>query len=140
LGSEPTKNYAPHNSAMTGTALSPFLDEHDELHEVISQLRRALANPSCDMADLHRLVWRLSFLISKHVSVEDSHVYPLLRNDPRPHIQAVVARFTGKIGALKIRVAAWRADWTGDRIAADRPGFAAATTELMNERSSDGSK
>lgn len=112
-------------------SLSLMIEEHSELRAAMTEMRLALQS-DIDVA-IHQLRWRLSFLIARHVSVEDSHIYPVLANDPRPNVAAIVARFTGQIGELKARATAWRADWNGESIQADRAGFAAATTALFKE-------
>ncbi len=119
------------DNAMVTDLLARFDAEHRELEQVMAQLREALADDAPDR--LHALKWRFCFLIARHVSVEDTHAYPALQSDPRPHVAQTLARFTGKIGALRERIEIWQAAWPADRVACERELFATETLTLLDE-------
>lgn len=112
--------------------LARFRAEHRELEQVMQALRALLAAVEPD-SGLHALRWRFCFLIARHVSVEDTHAYPALRDDPRPHVAQTVRRFTGKSGSLRQEVDIWQRGWSSERIAANWDDFVVETTALLDE-------
>lgn len=116
------------------TILSSFEAEHRELADAIARLRRLVAGPGPDeQGELPALRWRFAFLIARHISVEDTHLYPRIAADKRPEVARVVARFHGKIGALKERVQRYQTQWTPGMIAEQWPAFQAETLALLND-------
>lgn len=120
------------------TILADFEAEHREIENAVSLFLALLAEAV--PPDTHRLMsarWRLTFLISRHVSVEDTHLYPIIAADMRVEVTDIIDRFTGQIGIFRQKFRAWQAKWDAEHMAADWAGFRRDTFVLfgdLNER------
>lgn len=116
------------------TILADFEAEHRELENAVSMFATLLAE--AQPPETHRLMsarWRLTFLISRHVSVEDTHLYPIISKDMRPETSEIIGHFTGKIGILRQQFRDWQAKWSPESMAAEWAGFQAESRALFRE-------
>lgn len=116
------------------TIVDAFAREHVQISTAITHLRDMVAgDPPDDLGPISAARWRLGFLVAKHVSVEDTHIFPIIAADIRSEVQDVIARFNGRINVIKNDFRAYQSDWPPDRIMAEWPGFCAATQACLNE-------
>ncbi len=120
------------------TILTDFEAEHREIENAVSMFLALLAEAS--PPDTHRLMsarWRLTFLISRHVSVEDTHLYPIIAADMRAEAAGIIDRFSGQIGIFRQKFRDWQVRWSSERLAGDWEGFRRDSFVLfddLNER------
>ena len=121
------------------TILADFEAEHREIENAVSLFLALLAEAV--PPDTHRLMsarWRLTFLISRHVSVEDTHLYPIIAADMRVEVTDIIDRFTGQIGIFRQKFRAWQDagenGMTGLKISAMQPEALELMADLAGTR------
>lgn len=107
--------------------------DHVELSGISRALRAILAAPQLgDPAGLARLRLRLTRIITRHLAIEDAHVYVPLALDPRPAAQAIAHRFQTELRFLHSDFEAHLLRWTADALDQDWPGYRRSATQLLD--------
>lgn len=68
----------------------------------------------------------------RHLKCEDWILYPRLKASGNPEVVAMAGEFVREMGHIADDFATYDAKWTAERIAADWPGFCAATEVVLN--------
>lgn len=68
----------------------------------------------------------------RHLKCEDWILYPRLKASGDPVLARMAREFVDEMGHIAEDFGAYEAKWTADAVAADWPGFAAATTALLD--------
>lgn len=107
--------------------------DHADLVKMARDLRRRIAVPALtDAGGLGSARWQLARTLTRHLAVEDAHVYTRLDKDPRPGVAAISRRYKRELGYLRDQFSTHMVRWTGDAIAQDWPGYCAALGTLLD--------
>lgn len=107
-------------------------DDHQALGRIAEDLRARTAQPRLtDPAGLGRCRWQLARTLTRHLALEDTHVYARLDADPRPGVAAVSRRYKRELGALRATFDAHMIEWTGVAVARDWEGYRRAVHALL---------
>ncbi len=113
---------------MKGSRMYDMLQaDHVELGRIVTDLAERTGHEELtDAEGLSRCRWQLVRLLTRHLALEDDHVYAPLNADQRPEAREISRRFKDDIGGLHAAFAAHCARWTADAVVADWPGYRAA--------------
>lgn len=107
--------------------------DHHELSAIALELRKRTTRPELDdPGGLGRCRWHLARTLTRHLALEDTHVYARLAQDRRPGAAAISRRYERELGALRTCFIAHMEDWTGDAIARDWPGYCRAVHAVLD--------
>lgn len=105
--------------------------DHRDLAALASDLlRRTSSAQLADPGGLGSCRWQMARTLTRHLAMEDAHVYARLDGDPRPGVAAISRRYRKELGALRDQFQAHMAEWTGDAIARDWAGYCKAVRVL----------
>lgn len=106
--------------------------DHHELATMASDLmRRTSSAQLADPGGLGKCRWQMARALTRHLAMEDAHVYARLDGDPRPGVAAIVRRYRQEHGALRDQFQTHMVEWTGDAIAHDWTGYCGAVRILV---------
>lgn len=106
--------------------------DHRELAELASDLlRRTTSAELADPGGLGSCRWQLARTLTRHLAMEDAHVYARLDRDPRPGVAAISRRYRQELGALRDQFQAHMIEWSGDALARDWGGYCKAVRILI---------
>src|SRR5688500_10135123 len=101
--------------------------DHRDLAAMASDLlRRTGSAQLADPGGLGSCRWQMARTLTRHLAMEDAHVYARLDRDPRPGVAAISRRYRQELGALRDQFQAHMTQWTGDAIARDWGGYCRA--------------
>lgn len=107
-------------------------NDHLELTRIAGELLKRTSTPALtDPGGLGSCRWQLARTLTRHLALEDAHVYSRLDRDPRPGVAAVARRYKAELCRLSDQFNEHMADWTGDAIANDWPGYCRAVRTLL---------
>lgn len=72
-------------------------------------------------------------LLTQHLKREDWILYPKLRASQRADLRELAGRFSGELGDIEDRFAAYGREWPTLRIGEDWAGYCAATAPLLHD-------
>jgi iron-sulfur cluster repair protein YtfE (RIC family) len=108
-----------------------LLSEHDQLARLAGRVRRLVADPVVDVAGARAALDRFVDALAAHLAHEQTDVYPALiggRDRAAADAASTAAReFVG----VSIEWSCFLARWSDAEIAADWPGFAAASEAMF---------
>lgn len=106
--------------------------DHRDLADMASDLmRRTSSAQLADPGGLGKCRWQLARALTRHLAMEDAHVYARLSDDPRPGVAAIARRYRQELGALRDQFQAHMVEWTGDAITRDWAGYCKAVRILV---------
>ena len=106
--------------------------DHRDLAVMASDLlRRTSSAQLADPGGLGSCRWQMARTLTRHLAMEDAHVYARLDRDPRPGVAAISRRYRQELGALRDQFQAHMTQWTGDAIARDWDGYCRAVRVLV---------
>jgi hypothetical protein len=106
--------------------------DHLELTHLASELlRRTSTAQLVDAGGLGRCRWQLARTLTRHLALEDAHVYARLDADPHPGVTAIARRYKNELRHLSDQFNDHMAEWSGDAIARDWAGYRSAVKVLL---------
>lgn len=106
--------------------------DHLELTRLASELLgRTSTAELTDAGGLGSCRWQLARALTRHLALEDAHVYARLDADPRPGVAAIARRYKGELCHLSDQFNDHMAEWSGDAIARDWAGYCRAVKVLL---------
>lgn len=106
--------------------------DHLELTHLASELlRRTSTAELTDAGGLGRCRWQLARTLTRHLALEDAHVYARLDADPHPGVAAIARRYKNELRHLSDQFNDHMAEWSGDAIARDWAGYRSAVKILL---------
>lgn len=106
--------------------------DHLELARLAGELlNRTGTAELTDAGGLGRCRWQLARALTRHLALEDAHVYARLDADPRPGVAAIARRYKSELCHLSDQFNDHMAQWTGDAIARDWAGYCRAVEVLL---------
>lgn len=110
--------------------VSELKRQHVEIAKVARLLGATVAN-AAQPQPIAALRWQLARLLMTHLAMEDRLFYPALQRMADSAARETGARFQTEMGGLGASFSTYMAHWSDDRVAADWPGFCAATRALL---------
>lgn len=106
--------------------------DHVELADIAEDLRRRTGEAELtDPTGLGRCRWRLARTLTRHLALEDQHVYARLSADPRPAVAEKARRYQSELLGLRGQYDAHMVEWTGDAMARDWRGYCRDVRALL---------
>ena len=106
--------------------------DHLDLASIAADLmERTTQAELTDPGGLGKCRWQLARTLTRHLALEDAHVYARLDTDPRAGVAAIARRYKLELGGLRDQFHTHMVEWTGDTIARDWPGYCRAVRTLL---------
>lgn len=94
-------------------------------------MRRTSSAELADPGGLGTCRWQLARTLTRHLAMEDAHVYARLDGDTRSGVAAISRRYRQEHGALRDQFQAHMLEWSGDAITRDWAGYCSAVRTLV---------
>lgn len=112
--------------------LEKLMSDHDEIEvisdELLARVRMAVLD---DPSGLSKCRWRLQRVLSRHLALEDKHVYARLDQFRCPRIDSLSRRVVAELVTLVDDYAGHGKRWTMDAVARDWSGYCKAVEDLV---------